>query len=588
MNRDACSIKRFSEISTQINSTEDLQDLLVLIMDSAKELLNAEGASLLLYDNDQEKLIFDIVRGPKGNLLANKTVPLGKGIAGLVALHKQPMIIDDAANDARVLKDFDIQNQFTTRNILAVPLMTPKGLVGVLEVVNSFDGRNFSALDLELLQYLSNQAAIAIRNRQLFQDLEIRMNELQCIYEIGQTIMTNIDFSTNAENILGAIKTTLQAQRLSLILKDSLNDHLRVECSIGIHAKKDDILKFHENSVAGFVMKTGQPLVVRDIQKDPQAQKFQSLGTYHSNSFISLPVKYKNRVIGVINVSDKESGEPFDLFDFRVLSTVAIQIAEAYVSFERYEEGRAMEQLRKDLAMASLIQKNSLPQLPPDIGELKISYYYEACESVGGDFYDMSILGEQNTAFVIGDVSGKGVTAALFMEHVKTLLQGYIPRFKSPRTSISELNKKILSENRMNLFVTVFVAQVEMEFRQIRYASAGHNHQFLLRKNSGKIELLSGKGAPAGTFKVDRFLEMVIQYEPGDILILYTDGITEAFNKQMQPFGEDRLIQVIEKQAALPSDSLPDTLKAKILEEVHNFCNGESLQDDLTMLLVQL
>lgn len=572
----------------QINSTEDLHDLLTVIMDTAKDLLNCEGSSLLLYDLQENSLIFDIVRGSKGNLLANQKIPLGQGIAGIVAETREPLVVHDAQNDERVLKSFDKKIRFQTRNILAVPLLAREKLVGVLELVNTRDKRDFSEEDLQLLSYLSNQAAIAINNRQLFTDLHIRMEELKCIYEISQTISTNVDFARNADNIVEAIQRTLGVNRVSLILKQTNSNSLFIQSHVGLLGIEHTSVSENTESISRHVLSTGDPLIVQDIEKDPALYRLSSSGNYKSKSFISLPIIYENRTLGVLNVSDKENNEVFDLFDYRVLSTIASQLADAYVSYTLYEDNMSMQQMKKDLAMASLIQKNSLPQLPSELLGLEIAYYYEACEAVGGDFYDVSLMGDNLITFVIGDVSGKGVSAALFMEHVKTLLQGYIPRFKNPRTSVSELNRKILQESRSSLFVTCMVIQVELESKQLRYASAGHNHQLLLRRRDAIIELLSGKGPPAGTFKIDKFTEEVTPYEKGDVLFLYTDGVTEATNADLLQYGEQRLLQLLQGTLNSGKEFSAQDYIDLVLNDMQQFTGNFAIADDLTILTVKL
>lgn len=579
------SIQKISEISVKINSTEDLHELLVEIMDAAKELLHSEGASLLLYDIEENSLIFDIVRGPKGSLLASKRVPLGQGIAGIVAESGEATIVNDAENDSRVLKNFDKETNFRTFNLIAVPLFREKELIGVLEVVNSLGREGFSQEDQELLYYFAQQAAIAIYNRKLYQDLRERMDELRCIYEISQSISSDFNFDKNIDNILYSIKNTLMVERLSLIMVRS--GQLRIVSQIGLEGGDNELLSVEEQSIAGYVYKTGDPLLVRDIDRDLPVDRFQRHGLYQTKSFISIPITFKNKTIGVLNVADKQDRQPFDSFEFRVLSTVGNEISKAYESFDNQLNMIAMNELKKDLSTASEIQKNSLMRLPTQYMGMDIAYYYESCEAVGGDFYDMVTLGDYHYSFVIGDVSGKGVSAALFMEHVKTLLQSFIPRFKSPRTSIAELNDKLFTEKGLTLFVTIMIAQIEARSKQIRYASGGHNHQFLLHKN-GQVESISGKGPPVGTFEEDRFQEFVLHYEPGDMLLLYTDGITEAVNSRYEEFGEERLIAALESFSQDLAVIRPQGIIDSLISQVQSFTGGAPLQDDLTLLVIRL
>ena len=152
------TLAAINDITTRINSEQDLPGLLTVIMETARQLLNTEAASLLLYDPEREELIFDIVRGPRGGMLANKRIPKGRGIAGLCAEKKEPIIVDEAQTDPRVMRSFDAESNFTTRNLLAVPMIARGDLIGVLEVVNTSDGRKFERHDINLMNYLANMA----------------------------------------------------------------------------------------------------------------------------------------------------------------------------------------------------------------------------------------------------------------------------------------------------------------------------------------------------------------------------------------------------------------------------------------------
>jgi serine phosphatase RsbU (regulator of sigma subunit) len=219
---------------------------------------------------------------------------------------------------------------------------------------------------------------------------------------------------------------------------------------------------------------------------------------------------------------------------------------------------------------------------------VEIAYHYTSCEAVGGDFYDMIIHGENLISFIIGDVSGKGVGAALFMEHIKTLLQSYVPRFKNPRTSVSELNRKILNEKRLVMFATVLIVQLEMENRSFRFASAGHNRQFILRASTKTVDVISGKGAPCGAFSEDKYQEFVLPYEEGDYLFLYTDGFTEAMNSQNEVFGIEKLEDVLKDLIRSTGELTPKIILARVLADVNNFTKRTPLQDDQTALVVKL
>jgi serine phosphatase RsbU (regulator of sigma subunit) len=245
---------------------------------------------------------------------------------------------------------------------------------------------------------------------------------------------------------------------------------------------------------------------------------------------------------------------------------------------------RRLNEYRKDLETAALIQMNSLPEIPSQIAGLRIATLYNACRDVGGDFYDLHYHSEDRISLVMADVSGKGVPAALFMEYSKTLLSGQIPRYLDPATTLTRTNKEIYRHSKMGMFVTLMLIQVERNLGRLRLASAGHNHQILFRMNTGDVESLSAKGSPLGVFEDTEYLDRVIEYNPGDLLLLYTDGITEAYNESFEEFGEERLFELVRANR----DAAPDDLRDEIMRRVGDFTAGVEPADDATMVVVRL
>jgi serine phosphatase RsbU (regulator of sigma subunit) len=239
---------------------------------------------------------------------------------------------------------------------------------------------------------------------------------------------------------------------------------------------------------------------------------------------------------------------------------------------------------RKDLETAANIQRNSLPEIPAEIAGVKMAAGYEACRDVGGDFYDFHYHSENLMSFVMADVSGKGVPAALFMEYSKTLLAAHIPRLIHPVKSLTEVNAELIRNSRMGLFVTVMLVQVERDMDRLRLASAGHNHQILYRARTGSIESLSGQGPPLGTFEGAEYREKIYHYDKGDLLVLYTDGISEAQKQNFEQYGEDRLFDLIRRLGHLE----PTEIVKAIFADVNDFIEGAEQMDDATVMVVRL
>jgi sigma-B regulation protein RsbU (phosphoserine phosphatase) len=249
------------------------------------------------------------------------------------------------------------------------------------------------------------------------------------------------------------------------------------------------------------------------------------------------------------------------------------------------ETTSAKEKIESELRIAKEIQMGMIPHIfPPfpSISELDLYAMLEPAKEVGGDLYDFFLIDDKHLCFAIGDVSGKGVPASLFMAVTRTLLRSLAPKQQSTKAITEALNKSLSVGNESSMFVTFFLAILDIETGEIRYTNAGHNPPLLLRGN-GEISYFDiTKDIPVGLFEDYTYSEMVMQVSPNDRIFMYTDGITEAENQQEELYGEKRLKQFL---TANPSFE-PSELVTGVEEDVKKHVDGNVQSDDLTMLCV--
>ncbi|HNJ35005.1 MAG TPA: PP2C family protein-serine/threonine phosphatase, partial [Leptospiraceae bacterium] len=191
---------------------------------------------------------------------------------------------------------------------------------------------------------------------------------------------------------------------------------------------------------------------------------------------------------------------------------------------------------------------------------------------------------ENRISVLIADVAGKGVPAALFMEYSKTLLASHIPRNLDPVTTLTRVNQEIFRKSRTGIFVTSMLVQIEIDLKRLRVASAGHNNQLLLRTRRGKVEKISARGTPLGIFENTEYIENVVSFEKDDILLLYTDGVTEANNPALEEYGDERLMSIVESARGLE----PHAIVEKLFQDLAVFCGSAEQADDVTVVAVRL
>lgn len=239
------------------------------------------------------------------------------------------------------------------------------------------------------------------------------------------------------------------------------------------------------------------------------------------------------------------------------------------------------ERIASELRIAHSIQMSLVPKEFPEGKDFEIYALLEPAREVGGDFYDFFLLDEENICLVIGDVSGKGIPAAIFMAVTRTFLKAFSRELKDPAVILERLNGEIAQENDSCMFVTLFCAVVNLSTGQCRYANGGHNIPYLISSDGQVTALPLVKGVPAGAMEGMTYTENTIQLHREDTLFLYTDGVTEAENSQGEFWGNPRLIKEL---ANFHQEDCQSALK-NLQETVHSFAQGAEQSDDITMLI---
>ncbi len=274
--------------------------------------------------------------------------------------------------------------------------------------------------------------------------------------------------------------------------------------------------------------------------------------------------------------------------DFRDLD---ITIEKTRREIERMQSDRAardaLMSLRHELEFASRIQRSMLPQvtLPPvERGELELVGRMEPAEEVGGDFYDYIALPTGRIALIIGDVSGKGMPAALYMTMTRTLLRSAAFNGRSPAESCRRVNDILCEDRQSNMFVTAFYGEMDLATGQLEYCNAGHNPPCVLQADGTVTELPSIGGMVLGVRRDLQFESATRIFQPGDAIVMYTDGVTEAMDANRKLFGEAQLLSLLASRATAP---LGDVV-SNVFDAIGAFSTGAKQHDDITVLAMRM
>ncbi len=277
--------------------------------------------------------------------------------------------------------------------------------------------------------------------------------------------------------------------------------------------------------------------------------------------------------------------KPIDLDDLSVTIEKAIEQIRYIKAMQ--QEHNQLEAIKGDLAVAREIQQAILPRIFPPFPEnehqLDIAASMNAAKDVGGDFYDFFRVDDDRIGFVIADVSGKGVPAAIFMAVSRTLIRATGIRGVQPSECMTYSNNLLAKESANNMFVTVFYGIYHVQTGEVTYTNAGHNPPYLLKADGSILRLPAGQNIVAGAIEEYPFTEATLQLERGDTLLLYTDGVTEATNADLKEYGEERLKAVLKQHAKGDCKQLIDSVKT----DVKAFAGDTEQSDDITLLAIR-
>jgi serine phosphatase RsbU (regulator of sigma subunit) len=296
-----------------------------------------------------------------------------------------------------------------------------------------------------------------------------------------------------------------------------------------------------------------------------------------------IPILLQDKLVGTINAGKKLSQRYYSEEDIELLMTVANQTAIAIENSRLYEQEKAYMQVKEELKLAANIQLQWLPKESPKIKGFDIAGKTRPAEVVGGDYYDFIQVSDDKLAVCIGDVSGKGLSAALLMANLHAIVRSQSFVNTSPRESVSLTNKMIYESSRDDMFITLFYGLIDTKQKQFTYTNGGHNFPLYINQD-GNIKGLDTDGLVIGINSKVKYSENHLFLRKNDSIILYSDGIIDAFDIKGNQFGEERLNKLIKEHIELSSEDLIN----KIFTEVESFSNGNVQFDDMTMVVVKV
>jgi sigma-B regulation protein RsbU (phosphoserine phosphatase) len=416
------------------------------------------------------------------------------------------------------------------------------------------------------------------------------VDKLRMLLDITKTISRSLDL----DEVLNLVMDTLD----SLIPYDAAGIYL-VKCSQPLpewDGVRDDTCVFQTQAVRGYdtddlqelhlkmgeglighVAVSGKPFTSPDVRKEPRYINARA----RTRSEMVAPIISNSEVIGVFDLESDELNA-YAKDDLEVLGMLASQVAIIIEKVMLHDQLIEKKRLETQLEVARQVQLELLPARDPQLEGFDISAYNFPTEEVSGDYYDWVRIYDDQIGIVIADVSGKGVPAALLMAFLRASLRAATHIGYAPHISMSKVNYLLWESIERNQFVTAFYGILDAANRTVAYSNAGHNPPFLMEVD-GTVHFEERGGVPLGMFRDTRYYEFFATIEPGQVLVLYTDGVTEAMNRAREEYGRDRLVEAVRQCRHLGAREMIDFIHRDVL----NWTEGLGATDDVTFFIVK-
>ena len=422
-------------------------------------------------------------------------------------------------------------------------------------------------------------------NRLRSENLRLKMavDELSILNEIATAISSTLEVEEVVELIVDKCIKHLKVRQGAVMLLDEKDKNKAPDTIVREFDQSDDQkLPLRLNTqLTGWMINHQKPLLSNDLKNDDRF-KINPDDITSIESLLAVPLHLKGRMIGLLTVFNRRGETGFTEDDKRLLTIIGAQSAQVIESARLYKEEQEYLKYQEDMGMASRIQQNLLPKKIPEITGYQASGISIPAKNVGGDYYDFIPVHSSKMAFCLGDVSGKGTAAALLMSNLQATLRSQTISSSCARECLEKANNLLYHSTDSEKYATLFYGILDSEKHRLAFTNAGHNYPFLVCTD-GKVERLKTIGIPLGFMENFEFSEHTVSLNPGDVLVLFSDGISEALNAQEEEFEEERILEIILSNR----DASPEDLIEKVIASVREHAGDEEQSDDMTLLVVK-
>ena len=567
------------ELGREVSAVLDLDELLRRIPRLIARLTPFTVFSVYLLDEKRQDLGIAYAEGYPEDLVRTFRLRVGQGIVGTAVAEQRPIRVNDVSKDERYV---GLVPGVAAQ--LVVPLRVKKKVVGVLNLLSGHVGA-FTARDEEILAQFGVPVAQALVNARLFDQERQHTQTLETLTEIAREVAAILDLDELLSRIAILAKRVVDYRTFGILLVNEASQQVEPKVALQYGEKTSMLnIKIGEGLV-GYSVLHKETVLVDDVSKDPRY--IAVLDDVRSE--LVIPLLTKDRCIGVFDLESPELAA-FTPRHKEILSILASQAAVAIENARLYETVRDNElRLEREIEFARRVQLALLPSSPPrKLKGVEVAARFEPARQIGGDIYDFLSPDPGTLVIAVGDVSGKGVPAALYgafageIVRSRTFRRRFTTIRSSPAGVLASMNAILHERNLEEYFCTLCYASFDLKRRQLVIANSGLPYP--IRRTGGKSGLIEMPGVPLGSFPGTEYEEQTFDLKAGDIYVFCTDGIYETEDAQGREFGSGRVIKILDKLSDQPAQKLVDA----IFESVAKFRFYGPAADDMTAVAVKI
>lgn len=404
--------------------------------------------------------------------------------------------------------------------------------------------------------------------------------ELSILNELAREIGASVNSQDVMQTVISRSLRAVNAEQGVITLSPTAKNG-KMKTLVRSMATTGDKKPYHvDQALLGWMQLNKTPLLISEPKNDERFKGVQ--WDDRINSVLCVPLLIKSQLTGILTVFNKKGGDHFNTEDQRLLAILASQSAQVVENARLHEEEHNYLRMQEEMRLASEIQLGLLPKENPQVPGYDIFGMSLPAHSVGGDYYDFIIQDDEHFAVCLGDVAGKGLPAALVMSNMQATIRGQARPDHMPNECLTLSNQLLFHSTTSNKFATLFYGQLHVHSHEFFYANAGHNRPIVIKAN-GEIEKLDTAGLALSIVERETYEHDKFVFETGDVLIIYSDGITEAMNADHQEFDEERLLSIVHENA---SHSAEDIVMA-VTASVQAFVGQADQNDDMTIVIIK-